>query len=45
MTDVDVTVTVQKPTGSFCQEQGNCPTEVYHLPPGTVEGIADLEAF
>jgi hypothetical protein len=45
MTDVDVTVTVRKLTGSFCQQQGTCPTLVYHLPAGAVEGIADLQAF
>jgi len=45
MTDVDVTVTVRKLMGSFCQDQGTCPTLIYHLPPGAVEGIADLQAF
>lgn len=45
MTDVDVTVTVRKVTGSFCLDTGTCPTRVYHLPPGAVEGIADFEAF
>lgn len=45
MTDVDVTVTVRKLMGSFCQDQGTCPTLVYHLPPGAVEGMADLQAF
>jgi hypothetical protein len=45
MTDVDVTVTVRKVTGSFCQDQGTCPTLTYHLPAGAVEGIADLQAF
>ena len=45
MTDLDVTVTVRQLTGFDCQEQGICPTKVYHLPPGAVEGIADLQAF
>jgi len=45
MTDVDVTVTVRQLMGSFCQDQGTCPTLIYHLPPGAVEGIADLQAF
>jgi len=45
MTDVDVTVTVRQLMGSFCQDQGTCPTLTYHLPPGAVEGIADLQAF
>jgi hypothetical protein len=45
MTDVDVTVTVRQLMGSFCQQQGICPTLTYHLPPGAIEGIADLQAF
>lgn len=45
MTDVDVTVTLRKLLGSYCQDQGTCPTQVYHLPPGATEGIVDLQAF
>ena len=45
MTDVEVVVTVRKLMGSHCLDTGTCPTRVYTLAPGTVEGKVDLTAF
>ena len=45
MTDVETTVTVRKLTGSHCLDTGTCPTRVYILEPGKVEGRVDLTAF